>query len=319
MKKAFKMLSTDGKHQLQGYVWRPDNMEPKAVVQLVHGMVEHIERYDEFATRLTMKGYLVIGYDHLGHGNSVISKEEYGYFAKEQGHNLLIQDIRRLYKKVKKTYPKLPYFLMGHSMGSFLVRRYLTVYGGQELTGTIIMGTGRQRFPVVVFGVTVAQVLKKWKGDQYRSFWMNQLAFGGYNRKFKNTRGNWLSKDEEKVREYFEDERCQFIFTVGAYQDLFQVLCEIERKKNLQRMSKDLPILLVSGEEDPVGDFGKGVRSVYKQYQKLGMKDVELKLYPNDRHEILNELDRECVYQDLYDWMEKKIENSQFQHTIMIE
>lgn len=321
MKKTFKMLSTDGFHKLQGYVWKPDNMEPKAVLQIVHGMVEHIERYDEFARRLTKKGYLVIGYDHLGHGKSVMQEDEYGYFSKEEGHNLLIKDIRRLYKKTKKTYPELPYFLMGHSMGSFLVRRYLTVYGGEGLDGSIIMGTGRQKFPVVLFGVGVAELLKKWKGDRYRSQWINQLAFGGYNRKFKEakTEKDWLSRDEEQVKKYCEDENCQFIFTVGAYQDLFQVLCEIEKKGNLKRMRKDLPILLVAGEEDPVGNFGKGVRQVYKQYQKLGMEDVELKLYPEDRHEILNELDRECVYQDLYNWMEKKIKNSQFQHTTMLD
>lgn len=321
MKETIRIKSSDGCTKLNGYIWRPEEKEPKAILQIVHGMVEHIDRYDEFAKRLTKKGYLVVGYDHLGHGGSVVEESDYGYFAKKEGHRLLIKDIRRLYKKMKMTYPETPYFLMGHSMGSFLVRRYLTIYGGEGLDGAIIMGTGRQKFPVALFGVGVAELLKKWKGDRYRSKWINQLAFGGYNRKFDSpkTDSDWLSRDEEQVKKYCDDSRCQFIFTVSAYQDLFRVLCEIEKKGNLKRMRKDLPILLIAGQEDPVGDFGKAVKKLYNQYQKLGIKDVELKLYAEDRHEILNELDRECVYQDLYYWMEKKRKNSQFQHTTMID
>ena len=312
MRTRIEMESNDGCTNLHGFLWMPDEVEPKAILQIAHGMVEHIERYDEFAKRLTKKGYVVVGYDHVGHGDSIVDQESYGYFGKK-GAEVLIQDIRKLYKRMKVMYPELPYFLMGHSMGSFLVRRYLTVYGGEGLAGAIIMGTGRQRFPVALFGVGVTKGLKKLKGDRYRSSWVNELAFGGYNRTFSSikTGKDWLSRDKEQVKKYCEDPKCQFIFTVGAYHDLFKVLCAIEKKSNLKRMKLNLPIFFVAGEKDPVGHFGKGVKSVYKQYHRLGMKDLEMKLYPEDRHEILNEMDRECVYQDLYNWMEKKRKNSQ--------
>lgn len=314
MKENFTMTSADGQTMLHGFIWKPDQERPKAILQIAHGMVEYIERYDEFANYLTKKGYLVVGYDHLGHGASVQSEELHGYFAEKNGYNILIKDIRKLYINIKKEYKNIPYFLMGHSMGSFLVRRYLTVYGGNDLDGTILMGTGKQPFLVALFGVFMTEIMKRWKGSMYRSCFINNLAFGAYNRKFESPRTDkdWLSRDEEQVDRYREHPWCNFVFTVSAYQDLFRTLCAIEKRDNLIRMDKNMPIFLVSGGEDPVGNFGKGVRKVYEQYISLGMKDVMLKLYPLDRHEILNELDRNDVYSDIYRWMEKRRGNSQF-------
>lgn len=314
MKEKFTLQSSNHSTILHGYIWKPEKEQPKAIVQLVHGMVEYIERYDDFANYLTKKGYLVIGYDHLGHGASVQDESYLGYFAKEEGHNILVQDMRRLLKATQKKYDRIPYFLMGHSMGSFLVRRYLIAYPDHRLQGAIIMGTGKQPYVVASFGVWLTERMKRYKGDRYRSQWIDSLAFGAYNRKFKSPRTDkdWLSRDEEQVDRYREHPWCNFTFTVSAYQDLFRTLCEIEKKKALQRMDKTLPIFFVSGAQDPVGSFGKGVIKVYQQYKTIGMTDIAYKLYPLDRHEILNELDREQVYSDLYEWLEEKRNNSQF-------
>ena len=309
MREKFSMVSSDGHTVLHGYVWTPEEGEVKAVVQLVHGMVEYIERYEELANYLTQNGYAVVGYDHLGHGSSVEREEDYGYFAKKDGHNLLVKDIRRLYTHMKKVYQTVPYFILGHSMGSFLLRRYFMIYGGEGVQGAIIMGTGKQPYFVPLFGIGVAKVIKAIKGERYRSTFIDQMAFGSYNRgiKEKRTDKDWLTRDEEQVDRYVAHQWCNFIFTVSAYEDLFHTLCSIEKRKNKKRIPKEVPVLLIAGKEDPVGNCGKGVKKLYHEYISLGVKDVALKLYEEDRHEILNELDRETVFQDILSWIEKRM------------
>lgn len=309
MRERISMLSSDGHTVLKGYLWTPDHGKVKAVVQLVHGMVEYIYRYNEFANYLVEQGYVVVGYDHLGHGASVEKEELYGYFAEHNGHNLLVKDMRKLYNRMKRKYKEIPYFILGHSMGSFLLRRYLLLYGKEGLTGAIIMGTGKQPLPIALLGVGLTKLIKKRKGDKFRSSFINNMAFGGYNRKMKEKRTDkdWLSKDTNKVDLYISHPWCNFIFTVSAYEDLFRTLCSVEKWGNLKRMPKDLSILLISGEADPVGNYGKGVKKLYHQYVSLGLEDVRLTLYKEDRHEILNELDRQQVYEDIQKWIEKRI------------
>ena len=306
MKKVhIQYLSHDHKTLIHAVRWIPDQ-EVRGILQISHGMVEFIERYEEFAESMTKKGFLVTGNDHLGHGESIRSKEQYGFFAEKNGNSVLLLDLYQLQRKTKELYPDVPYFLLGHSMGSFLARQYLCLYG-KELDGAIIMGTGYHSHFEAKLGMQLTKMIAAVKGWGYRSRFVNALAFGSYNRKFRpgRTDKDWLTKDEKIVDDYINDERCQFLFTLNGYYHLFFSLAKLSNKDYIQKMTKNLPVLFVSGEDDPVGDFGKGVKKVADMFKESGMKQVSCKLYPNDRHEILNELDRKKIYQDLYEWIQK--------------
>ncbi len=306
MKKVhIQYLSHDHKTLIHAVRWIPDQ-EVKGILQISHGMVEFIERYEEFAEYMTKKGFLVTGNDHLGHGDSVRSKDQYGFFNEKNGNAVLLLDLYQLQRKTKELYPNVPYFLLGHSMGSFLARQYLCLYG-KELDGAIIMGTGYHSRFEAKLGMRLTKMIAAIKGWGYRSKFVNALAFGSYNRKFKpgRTDKDWLTKDEKIVDDYIKDERCQFLFTLNGYYNLFFSLAKLSNKDYIQKMPKNLPVLFVSGEDDPVGNFGKGVKKVVDTFKENGMKRVSCKMYPNDRHEILNELDRKKIYQDLYEWIQK--------------
>ena len=304
VKREFTFASADGRTKIHGVEWRPEQGKPVAVLQIFHGMVEYIERYEEFASYLTDRGFLVIGNDHLGHGRSIVKKEDWGYFAEENGNEIVLQDLRRLHQKTAKRYPDLPYFILGHSMGSFLLRQYLCRYG-DELDGAIIMGTGSQPLAALRFGQKLCRCMAKLRGWRYRWPFVDNLAFGGYNKHFQPARTDkdWLSRDERMVDAYLKDERCTFLFTLNGYYNLFRSIEDASRPENLQKMPKDLPVLFASGSADPVGNFGKGVEQVRKSFQAAGMEDVTWILYENDRHEILNETDRATIYKDLYAWL----------------
>ena len=305
MKKMyFTYPSNDSLTEIHGICWVPEG-EVKAVLQIAHGMVEFIDRYDEFARFLAEKGILVAGNDHLGHGASVRSEEYWGYFAKKDGNTVLLKDMNRLRKIVQKRYPHVPYFMLGHSMGSFLMRQYICVYG-EGLAGTIIMGTGYQPAAMTAMGMQVCKVLAAVKGWHHRSALVDGMAFGSYNKKFgKPTGKEWLSRNPENVQKYVKEKRCNFRFTLNGYYNLFYSIHALSNPEYLEGMPKELPVFFVAGEEDPVGQFGKGVEMVFEQFIDLGMEDVECKLYAEDRHEILNELDREDVYQDIYEWISR--------------
>ena len=306
-KEHFFLPSGDGKTKLHGIVWEPDGGEIRAVLQLVHGMAEHIERYHEFAAYLTSNGIAVIGHDHLGHGQSMTDKKELGFFAEKDGHRITLEDIYRVTCFGKERFDGKPWFVLGHSMGSFMVRRYLTDHS-DELSGAIVMGTGQIPAALASAGKMVAGLIKAVKGDHYRSGLLLGLSTGGYNKVFEpaRTSADWLSRNEENCDRYVADELCGFTFTTAAYRDFFTVLGELAAGKGYDRIRRDLPILLNAGEKDPVGG-AKAVPKVYDQYKTMGMKDVTLKLYPEDRHEILNELDREKVYEDILTWMGSKL------------
>lgn len=306
MKQEFAYLSKDGHTRIHAVEWIPEK-EVKAVLQISHGMVEYIERYDAFASYLAERGYYVTGQDHLGHGKSVISDSELGYFGKSEGNACVIGDIETLRELTQKKYPDKPYFMLGHSMGSFLLRQYLKRYG-EGLSGAIIMGTGYHSSAELYAGKTLCRIFSKIKGDHYRSQLVNRLAFGSYNKKFRpvRTEADWLSKDREIVDAYVKNKWCTFIFTVNAYENMFTGMLELTGKSGMSGIPKELPVFFVAGKDDPVGNFGKSVVKVYKEYQNLGMKDVSIKLYKDDRHEILNETDRYQVYEDLYRWMNQR-------------
>ena len=307
MKKEFYYPSKDGLTQIHAIEWIPEG-EVRAILQIAHGMVEFIDRYDRFATFMASQGFYVVGNDHLGHGKSVTDASQYGYFAKHDGNFCVIGDMLQLREDTRKKYPDLPYFILGHSMGSFLTRQFIEKHG-EGLSGAIIMGTGYQPTATLDMAIAMTAVLQQARGGHFRSEMINNMALGAYNASFEpsRTKNDWLTKDEAIVDAYVANPLNQFVFTVNGYYNLFRGLRYAERQENLDKIPKDLPILVVSGANDPVGEFGKGPRLVAQSYQKTGIKDVTLKLYENDRHEILNELDKETVDRDILQWIEARM------------
>lgn len=307
MKKDFYYPSNDGLTQIHATEWIPDQ-EIEAVVQICHGMVEYIERYSEFADYLTEQGIYVTGHDHLGHGQSVNKEEEHGYFDAAKGNEYIIGDIHKLREITQEKHPDVPYILLGHSMGSFLLRQYLTVYS-QGLSGAVIMGTGWKGKALLNMGQILCRIIAAFKGWKHRSPLVDNLSFGSYNKRFEpgNTSKDWITSDKKKCAEYAGDPLCSFVFTVSAYYQMFEGMKVLTEKERTANIIKDLPVLIVSGADDPVGDFGKGVQKVYEQFREAGIRHVAMKLYEGDRHEILNETDRELVYEDIYEWISEKI------------
>ncbi|SHK03116.1 alpha/beta fold hydrolase [Hespellia stercorisuis] len=307
MKDEFYYPSKDGNTEIHTIEWKPEG-EVKAVLQICHGMVEYIDRYDGFASFLCAHGYYVVGNDHLGHGKSVQSKSEYGFFAAKYGNACVIGDIHTLRQRTAKKYPSVPYFILGHSMGSALLRQYIQMYG-KGLAGVIIMGTPREMPKLALrTGKSLCRIDSIFRGWHYQSRLVNKMAFGTYNKKFKpaETRADWVTSDRELREKYVNDPLCSFGFTVNAYYHMFNGMLKTKKKESFAMVPRTLPVFFVSGEDDPVGGFGAGVTKLYKKYIAHGMQDVSIKLYPGDRHELLNETDRASVYEDLYQWLESK-------------
>lgn len=307
-KEEFYFDSRDGEHKIHAVKWVPEVEKPVCVVQIVHGMAEHIDRYDEFAAYLANKGILVVGDDHLGHGKSVSPGEPYGYFCKEDAPTVLVRDEHRLKKMIQEQYTGVPYIILGHSMGSFITRNYLLRYGS-GINGVIIMGTGLPPKPAAVGALVLATVQRVFCGAGHVSKLIDRAAFGSYNKRIKSpkTDFDWLSANEENVQRYLEDSLCGFVFTVNGFQTLFKLIRNLYDREKLNSMPKNLPVFFVSGAEDPVGDYGKGVERVYQSYKDIGMQNVQMKLYPGDRHEILNETDREDIFADIYRWLLQRL------------
>ncbi len=292
--------SSDEKTQLRGFIWTPAGT-PKAVVQIVHGMEGHIARYEEVAQFLNDNGYAVIGHDHLGHGKSITSEEELSYFAKEKGTQCVLRDMHAFTLRAKKEFPDKPVFMLGHSMGSFFARRYAMVYP-RELAGLILSGTGQKPYLLVHFGTRLAKTMALIKGDHYRSQLIEKMALGS------QPLEKWLCTRQEVVDIYRADPLCGNTFTVGAYADFFRLLEQLALEKDKDRMPKDLPVLLISGMKDPVGDMSKGVLKCYNRYKAWGLTDVDVIFYKDDMHEVLNEHDREDVYRDVLHFLDTRVE-----------
>lgn len=309
-KEEFYFDSRDGISKIHGVKWMPDTDAPKCIVQLVHGMAEYIERYEEFAEYLTGKNILVVGHDHLGHGKSIGEHGMKGYFCRENAPEALVEDVNQVRILTQIQYPDLPYMILGHSMGSFIVRNYLFQYS-EGLAGAVIMGTGWKPAALLKVSKSVVAIQKMFCGDRHVSRLIDNMAFGNYHKKIENykTKQDWLSKDEARVNTYIEDEYCGFVFTVNGFGALFELIDRACKRKNIEKMRKDLPVLLVAGEDDPVGDYGKGVRKVYEVFRQAGLEKTEIKLYPSDRHEILNETDRDTVSKDILTFVDEILEN----------
>lgn len=307
-KREFYFESSDKVHKLHGLAWIPDHV--KGIVQIVHGMCEYVDRYDRFAYFLCNHDLLVVGHDHLGHGKSVLNEEELGYFHEGDGSSYLIDDIHQLQMLVKEKYKNLPYFMLGHSMGSFLAREYLMLYG-KELKGCIIMGTGTTPNNALNFGMNLIKAMAKVRGWSHRSDFVANLAMGSYNNSFKPNRTpyDWLTRNEEIVDRYAEDPLDNYTMTIEGFYTMMCIIKYIQSPKHIRQLPKNVPLLIVSGAKDPVGDFGHGPLEVYIAYRKHGVKDIQMKLYPGARHEILNELDHEVTDHDLLFWIEKRLKD----------
>ena len=310
MKNHFYYPSQDNQTQIHAIEWIP-KCGVKAILQISHGMVEHIERYDAFADYLSKRGFYVVGQDHLGHGASVTDDEKHGYFHDTHGNEHVIGDIHKLRQITTSRYPNVPYFMLGHSMGSYMLRKYLTIHN-DDLRGAIIMGTGCVPDNTTKLGINVCKFLAKIFGWHHRSKLVESLSFGGPYKKYdlsgKTLSNSWLTKDEDIVKFYYSEPRCTFKFTLNGYLGLMEAVLYDNQLENVKKVPNKLPIFIVSGQDDPVGDNGVGVKKVYDLFKDAGVDDLTYRLYETDRHEILNETDRDKVYADLLAWMRVRID-----------
>ncbi len=307
--KEFLFESSDDLNQIHAYLWEPTST-PIGIVQIVHGMQEHMGRYNEFAEYLTKRGFVVVGHDQLGHGKTAVTPDQLGFISNHHPSDILVHDIHRVRKGATKKYPSLPYFIFGHSMGSYLLRKYISKHG-EGLSGAIICGTGEDNVAKSKAGLALIGALTKKYGPYHRSKFITQMLFSGPYKEFDMT-GNdfdnsWLTKDVTIVQKYYDDPYCTTPFTLNGYNALVSTVIYDAGKSAYKKVPSNLPILIVAGYRDPVGNFGKGPKIVYNNYVKAGLTDVSCKLFDDDRHEILNELDRETVYEYLENWIAKHL------------
>ncbi len=306
---TFRLPSCDGEHQSFVRQWMPRETPPRAVVQIAHGLVDHIDRYTPVARKLTALGYVVVGNDHLGHGRTVMSGAERGFFCEQDGWRTVVGDVCRLRRQMGQAYPHLPYFLLGHSMGSFLVRTYLIDHPG-TVSGALLLGTGQESPRLISAGRRAAELVCRTAGPRTHSKLVERWAMRTYNRKFwpVRTRADWVSRDRARVEEYLADPLCQFMPSAGMLRDMLEGLEYIADKENRAKMDPGTPVLLLSGDCDPVGQNGAGVIKVADFFRQIGARDVTVKLYPGARHEVINEINREQVLDDLAAWLQQHTE-----------
>lgn len=289
------------------YKWMPDEIaKAKGVVQIAHGMAETGARYERFARKLTENGYVVYVHDQRGHGKTAKTVDKLGILAERSGFKWLVEDLHQLSRIIMKNYPKLPLFLLGHSMGSFVTQRYIMLYG-KELKGAILSGSNGKQGILLSLAQYLAKAEVKKLGRNAKSERLTKLTFGSYNKGFKpnRTEFDWLSSDEAEVDKYTKDPFCGTVFTAGFFEDFMTGLKELENKRNIGLIPKDLPIYIFSGKKDPVGKNGRGIIKLFKTYQEMGLQDVNYKLYKDGRHEMLNETNREEVMRDVIAWLDK--------------
>ena len=298
--------SKDGRSQVACYFYVPSAFTPRAVVQISHGMCEYVKRYEPFAEYLCQKGYVVCGNDHLGHGETAANERELGYTAKGGGAEYMVEDVYTLTQKIRAEYQGLPVILLGHSMGSFIARYYLKKYPN-AVEAAIISGTGGPESPTAL-GKALTRCMMLFFGEHHRSNLIKNIVFFGYNKRFadENSQNSWISRDKKVVERYSQDPYCRYVFTLRGYYDLFYLLGVVSKKTWPCELKQDLPILIISGDMDPVGNYGKGVKTVYDRMIQAGMRDVVLKLYSGARHEVLNEINRQEVFLDIINWLEEK-------------
>ena len=307
----FYFPSSDGRTLIHVNQWTPLGGPVAGVVQIAHGVAEYGARYEPFARFLCGHGFAVVANDHLGHGKSLVEDCPMVYFGDENGWRHAVEDMEELRRRTAKVFPGVPYFLFGHSMGSFLSRTHLIRYPGR-LDGCVLCGTGHMSPALIAGGKLIADREIRRLGRKAYSAKADQLAFGAYNKPFapNRTRFDWISASEANVDAYIADPLCGGDTTLGLFRDMLGGLGIITKQANIERMDKDLPVLFIAGDQDPVGEMGKGVRRAYQAFRKAGVGDVSIKLYHGLRHEILNEASRRYIYQDVLDWLETRAERA---------
>ena len=286
--------------------WMPEG-QPKAVLQIIHGIAEFVERYDAFARYLNGLGFLVVAEDHMGHGQSINGNGIQGYF--HGGWDAAVEDTCRLMKDTMAEYPGVPYVLFGHSMGSFMARTILCRYPDSGIAAAVICGSGWQPTAAMPAIIKLMETVCKKVGETNPSEKLQKLIFGGYNNRVEHQRTafDWLSRDNKTVDDYIAHPLCGFTASCGLLRDMMKGIYYIQQKQNLQNMRKDLPVFFIAGGEDPVGSYGKGIHSCVEAFQKADMTDVDVRIYPLCRHEILNEINKEEIFEDVAQWIEKKL------------
>lgn len=286
--------------------WAPEG-EVKAVVQILHGIAEYAQRYEEFALHLNTLGILVVADDHMGHGKSKDTGTK-GYFA--GGWLAAVDDSYQLLRATAEEFPNVPYILFGHSMGSFMARTILTRYPDSGIAAAVICGTGWMPNAVITAGIGMSSLIGKLTDERKPSELLQGVVFGSYNQKVEHpkTPYDWLSRDEQTVAAYIADPDCGFTASTGLLRDMMKGIQMIQDPKSLQNMEKKLPVLFIAGGDDPVGNYGAGVTQAAEAFQKYGMEDVQVKLFPMCRHEILNEINRAEVYSFVSSWICAKVD-----------
>jgi len=309
VRNEFTFPSADGKTAIHAVEWLPES-PVRAVLQIAHGVSEFILRYEPFAEYLTERGFAVVGHDHLGHGDSVAPGAARLYFGPAGSWNWVVEDIHTLRTLAGEKFSATPYFLLGHSMGSFLARNYLIRHPG-SVDGAVVMGTGQMPGLVLNAGKAIASLMAKKVGEDQPHPLVENLAFGTYNKTFapNRTAYDWLSVNEANVDWYIDHPLCGGNPTTGLFREMLGGMAFMGKPENLKKMDLSTPILFISGEMDPVGDCSKGVRKAYESFLKTGVQDVSLKLYPGLRHEILCEDCRETVFEDVYQWLDSRIKH----------
>lgn len=302
--------SANGASEITYYILQPEGVEKRGVIQLSHGMCEYFSRYTQFAKYLCGLGFVVCGNDHLGHGSSAAKNTDLGFFAPRDGWQYLVDDMVRLTDIMQERYPELPYFVLGHSMGSLITRLYAAKCG-ERLRGCILIGTPGPN-PFAKTAIRLAHSVAHSRGLTFRSGFLTKLAFNNYNRKIKSpaTTFDWLTRDKEVVALYLSDEKCNFLFTAAGYRDLFTLVLQANSPKCFRATPKALPILILAGDMDPVGGYGEGVRQVVNMYRGAGVKKLDVIFYKGGRHEILNEQNRREVFGDISRWLEIQLAKS---------
>ena len=304
----FYFPSGDGRTLIHVNQWTPVSVPVRGVVQIAHGVAEYGRRYEHFARFLCRHGFVVTAHDHLGHGLSVAPGAPRLFFGPQHGWRFVVDDVAVLQQKVSRVFPTVPYFLFGHSMGSFITRTYLIRYPGR-VKGAVICGTGQQPPLVLSGGALIVNREIRRLGPTAYSPLADKLAFGAYNKAFAPARTpyDWLSVSQENVDAYIADPLCGGQITLGLLRDMLGGISFIGKSANVAKMDKNCALFLISGDQDPVGDMGKGVERVSDLYQKAGIADLRIKLYHGLRHEILNEKSARFVYQDVLDWLEQHL------------
>lgn len=296
---------SQGTGKIHGCRWTPEG-ETRAVLQIVHGIAEYIERYDDFARYLNDRGILVVAEDHMGHGQSINGDGIQGYF--HGGWFAAVADSYQLLEDTRKEFPGLPYILFGHSMGSFMARTILCKYPDSGISAAIVCGTGWQPAALLPAVIKMVDAVCKKSGETKPSETLQNLVFGSYNKRVEHPRTpfDWLSRDKAQVDAYIAHPKCGFTASAGLLREMMKGIAYIEKPESLAAMRQELPVFFIAGGDDPVGNYGKGVKKSADAFQKAGMKDVSMRIYPLGRHEILNEINKDEVYEDVYQWVREK-------------